>query len=318
MASLLKRLGARIRRTLDRADRRRAAATGTWGDRLGDASFLLCYHEVAPRESPLFAGQYMVVHPRRFADQMESLGRVYEFLSLRSFLERPGARRISVTFDDGLAGVYEHAFPVLRRLEVPFTIFINPPAIGNGTLLWPQQFAWIVNRDGGEILRRELGVDVDGEALRVWIRDRFDAAVPGALSRTLEAMGTSAARLAAETRPHLDAAQLDRMVASGLCTVGNHTATHPRLSRLAPEMQRREIETPAGDWVPFAYPFGAADSFDATTERLVRESGHACAVTTIPAPCDVGDRFALRRVTVPDVDGADLLGALQNASESMA
>src|SRR5262249_27032054 len=54
----------------------------------------------------------------------------YRPWSLRRALEQSGsglpfpATAFVVTFDDGYEGVYHHAWPILRELEIPWTVFI--------------------------------------------------------------------------------------------------------------------------------------------------------------------------------------------------
>ncbi|MCH2098859.1 MAG: polysaccharide deacetylase family protein [Pseudomonadales bacterium] len=42
-------------------------------------------------------------------------------------------RAVAITFDDGYVSVYRHAFPRLAERSWPFTVFVNPEAIDNGS-----------------------------------------------------------------------------------------------------------------------------------------------------------------------------------------
>lgn len=101
----------------------------------------------------------------------------HDVLSLDAALDRldAGDDRPSVvlTFDDGFADMYDHAWPLLRERHLPFTIYLAAGYVG-GPMRWE-------------------GATATGE--------------PG-LGLTWD--------------------QLGEMVASGLCTVGNHTQTHVR------------------------------------------------------------------------------------------
>jgi peptidoglycan/xylan/chitin deacetylase (PgdA/CDA1 family) len=66
----------------------------------------------------------------------------YEVVSLREFIEKlaRGASLRStaaLTFDDGYAGVFEHAVPILDRLRMRATVFIVAGAVGRSA-----PFAW--------------------------------------------------------------------------------------------------------------------------------------------------------------------------------
>ena len=79
--------------------------------------------------------------------------------------------------------------------------------------------------------------------------------------------------------------QMLEMAADPLCTIGVHTCSHPHLSQLVEEEQRREIADCKADLERlvgrpvrhFAYPYG---DYNDITLRIVRELGFETAVTT--------------------------------------
>lgn len=48
------------------------------------------------------------------------------FVSLSQALKIKAQKRLAVTFDDGLEDVFDIAYPLLRKRNVPFTVFIAP------------------------------------------------------------------------------------------------------------------------------------------------------------------------------------------------
>jgi len=101
------------------------------GTRFAGTFGIAVYHRI----SPLISGvpqPTMNVTPDRFRQQL--LG-----LRARGFSAWPLARLLAchaenipvpqkvftITFDDGFGSVYEHAWPVLRELDVPATVFVN-------------------------------------------------------------------------------------------------------------------------------------------------------------------------------------------------
>jgi peptidoglycan/xylan/chitin deacetylase (PgdA/CDA1 family) len=86
---------------------------------------ILCYHDVRPGwASPL------AVDPARFGEQCEWLARHRAVLPLDEAVSRlDSSGRLprgttALTFDDGLSGLYEDAFPMLTRLGLPATVFL--------------------------------------------------------------------------------------------------------------------------------------------------------------------------------------------------
>lgn len=112
---------------------------GVWPDGVQTVP-ILCYHRLGPGSSK------MVVSPANFEAQMTWLVqndyRVIRLSDLEAFLagDRPLPRRaVVLTFDDGYESVHRHAFPVLRRLQLPATVFVYTDFLGGGdALTWPQ------------------------------------------------------------------------------------------------------------------------------------------------------------------------------------
>ena len=71
-----------------------------------------------------------------FAAAIRYLKSRYRFVSLASYvadlrsgrLSQPGA--LALTFDDGFVDVYTEAFPLLRKENVPFTVFVTTDFVG--------------------------------------------------------------------------------------------------------------------------------------------------------------------------------------------
>jgi peptidoglycan/xylan/chitin deacetylase (PgdA/CDA1 family) len=95
---------------------------------------------------------------------------------------------------------------------------------------------------------------------------------------------------------------------SRLVTVGSHSCTHPRLSRLVPGEARAEIEgsrvklqnLTMQDIRLFAFPYG---DHDASAIELCRMAGYEAAFSTTPTPVDTtGPAFVRGRVKVDPFD----------------
>jgi len=101
---------------------------------------ILCYHRVGNGASK------MDITPAKLEAQLEWLrsnGRTVVRLSdLAAFLagKRPLPQRsVVITFDDGYESVYRNAFPLLRKLGVPATLFVYTDFIGSRDgLTWAQ------------------------------------------------------------------------------------------------------------------------------------------------------------------------------------
>jgi peptidoglycan/xylan/chitin deacetylase (PgdA/CDA1 family) len=86
---------------------------------------ILCYHAVDPHWRSSLA-----VRPEAFARQCAALKRARRVLDLPEAMTRLGSSgrlpqgMAVLTFDDGFASLYDHAFPVLMRHRLPATVFL--------------------------------------------------------------------------------------------------------------------------------------------------------------------------------------------------
>jgi peptidoglycan/xylan/chitin deacetylase (PgdA/CDA1 family) len=101
---------------------------------------ILTYHSISEGHSPLqiapslFAEQMQWLHDNVRVAPLDEVVRV--LVDHRSLPERT----VVLTFDDGLADFYSSAAPVLRRLDLPATLFVLTGLCGK-TSDWPSQDA---------------------------------------------------------------------------------------------------------------------------------------------------------------------------------
>ena len=281
---------------------------------------ILVYHRVNDEQATFFPG----VPVESFRSQMEVLARNATVLPLGELVERARGRdlpprSVAVTFDDGYRDNYECAYPVLRSLELPATIFLATNPLDTGAMLWHDRVFEAFERSEGstikildrsylmaplEVRRRTLA-DVLNllRSLRPEARgsviDGIELQVGGAVSNGAQRM--------------LSWESVQEMAANGI-TFGAHTVSHPVLTRLTLEeaeheirASRASIESRLGRPVDlFAYPNGTRADFNGAIQQILRDQGFRCAVTTLWGANDAGSNpFELRRVgfwnTEPDL-----------------
>lgn len=86
---------------------------------------MLCYHAV----NPVWASP-LSMHPDAFSAQCDWLVKNRTVLPLAEAVPRLSRRGLlprgmaALTFDDGFASVYDHAWPILARYRLPATVFL--------------------------------------------------------------------------------------------------------------------------------------------------------------------------------------------------
>jgi peptidoglycan/xylan/chitin deacetylase (PgdA/CDA1 family) len=264
--------------------------------RLSSGGVILCYHNIiagteADRSDNL--GLHMPL--ATFSRQMRWLAGTYQIVPLAELIGRLSNRGslrglAAVTFDDGYAGVFENAWPVLRDLGIPATVFVVAEAPGRDERFW-----W----DDPDVLRAYSPARRED-----WLTTlRGDGATIGdslaPARRPLSRRPPPPPWCMPATWPTItDAAR------SGL-QLGVHSATHrslPVLDELELQhevVESREIIRSRTGMTPefFAYPYGrwndrVRDAVRAAGYRaaFALENGHRATTT---------DPWALPRVSVP-------------------
>ena len=95
------------------------------------SALVLCYHNIVADHGADDPGDTLGLHLllSRFREQVEWLSSRYRVLPLTELLQRLRAGRpteslAAITFDDGYTGTISNAWPVLRTLKLPATVFV--------------------------------------------------------------------------------------------------------------------------------------------------------------------------------------------------
>ncbi|GLH75807.1 hypothetical protein SSBR45G_07150 [Bradyrhizobium sp. SSBR45G] len=269
------------------------------------AGAILRFERVRPRRKAAFQPLKQAEITPRFLDQViRALKRWgYDIVSLDEACARAvrlaDHRRFAcLTFDGGAKDLITHAYPVLARHGVPFTVYL-PSAFPDGLgEAWWLGLEAVIAREARISLvidHREQRFSVFKPAekyelfayLSGWLR-RLPAAELSVAIRDL--CSRHAIDLAALTREaSLDWADIARLAADPNVTIGSATVHHPVLANLRDSDAEREIamgkavlETALRRPVRhLAYPFGDRESFRRSDVVLAEQAGFVSAATAI-------------------------------------
>jgi peptidoglycan/xylan/chitin deacetylase (PgdA/CDA1 family) len=200
---------------------------------------------------------------------------------------------------------------------VPATVFVSTGHVAEGRPFWWDELDRLLRAAApprGEPLRVELAGDRRAWPARTPAERAIAAAhlfswlpahLPEAIDAALDAVAAWAGverRVDDADRP-MTVAELQRLAASPLVTIGSHGRTHPSLALTGPQRRAEELRRSREDlagWLgtepaAFAYPFGVwGADVDAATRDATAAAGYACAVVnTVAVP--PGDRFLIPR-----------------------
>jgi peptidoglycan/xylan/chitin deacetylase (PgdA/CDA1 family) len=281
----------------------------------------LLYHRVMPDSTP--PDHYVRLMGDPTASELEALLRYlkrwFRFTTPDRCVERwRDGREVDpytmlLTFDDGYLDMHDELLPVLRRCEVPATLFVVTGAMG-GYVTWCQRFFSAVQRTSATRLPEfealpamPLGSPAERvaalEAVSALQRKHPAAQWETMIDRLCERLGWDG-QLDDERMMNWD--QVARLHQSGLVMIGGHTVTHCLLERSTDDEAKRELSDCADElrsrlgtsFLPFSYPHGKPQT--EAVERMTREAGFDCAFMARPAPNTSGTPlYRLGREYVP-------------------
>ena len=262
-----------------------------------------------------------------FEFQMDYLRRNYQAVSLTELVGMLQSGRIephavAVTFDDGYKSNHDLAYPILKGMGIPATIFVTSGFInGSGmtlSYLWPDFVSALLlslPRQSVDWRRLDLGQwDLSSlrtrYAARTGICDHLKSLPDKERKRLISELDREyGGHIDRESFPEyqpMSPKEVRDIAADDLITIGAHTRTHPILSRLdgselAGEIVggKEDLETITGKTVNhFAYPNGRRQDISRETLDLVA-ANFACAVTTETGVNLPGhNKYLLRRVGI--------------------
>lgn len=260
---------------------------------------IIPYHMVVDKPN----GFYPEISIHDFEKQVAYLSKNYNVISLDEIVERVARREslrrcVAITFDDGFKDNYENAYPILKKYNIPATIFLITGDIENGTAPWFIKLRYIFMRTEkthfqlrahGEIATfpmrtREEKYFASKKAM-VCLKDSAD-------EKKLLLLDNLCEKLSVDEFDGLNNLMLDwnqiKDMSRNNISFGAHTVTHPILNRITSEVVENEIkkskesiEAIIGKPVTaFAYPFGKKTEYSNKIFEVLRKFGFKCSVTS--------------------------------------
>lgn len=273
---------------------------------------VLGYHRVVEdfEKSSVNSIPAMLTSLKTFERQVDWIGRYYDFVGLEDLADLvDGSKRLNsrpvaaITFDDGYADLYHHAFPLLQKKGIPSAVFVVAELAKSSRLQIYDELYLLLSgivprwRNSRQTLGQLLvELDISDRAFKVinvnvqnqqYITGKLIDNLPQAdLLRVVAALRTQV-EISDSAIQDLRTMNWDmlREVSGMGVTVGAHTRTHPNLTLESPEKlideirgSRLDTEQELGMPVDhFAYPYGI---FNANVVNAVAEAGFRCAYTT--------------------------------------
>jgi len=231
---------------------------------------------------------------------------------------KPFNKDVVITFDDAYADNYEYAFPILKKYNLPATIFVPTAFIEATRSLWWDSLAnlltntkkqFLIFSYKGKELNLKLGENKLKRKVFFTLSYLFKYADQEEQKELLNLISNAlAVSISNLDSPTLTWSQIREMSMNAI-SFGAHTNTHCAVSHLTDEQFKEELAKPKEilesqlkrKITIFAYPYGDKDDFNGDSITALTQSGYKTALTMIQDQvfphCDV---YALPRLGVED------------------
>jgi peptidoglycan/xylan/chitin deacetylase (PgdA/CDA1 family) len=281
---------------------------------------ILFYHEVGHKP---FLGAAAVT-PETFEKQIKYIAKRYRGVSMNDLHAHLSGKvtlpdhPVIVTFDGGYRGNLEHAYPILKRHNIPCLIYLVTEYIEKQELPYTFKLGYIVENRRKEYVT--MGFPDRERVFRLRIRHERMNCINDILIylRTLSSGQRESLLADLAEKLDIDVESFPReifltweeareMARESLVSFGSHSITHPNLLNVTAEEatrevteSKREIERQISCKVTsFCYPMGY---FSRRTKDLVRKAGYESATTTVYGLNGYeSDPFELRRIAVREL-----------------
>ena len=229
----------------------------------------------------------------------------------------------AITFDDGYRDCYETAFPILKDMKVPASIYLNPLFIDNPQLPWEYLLENCLNDFNGrihvDIHKRTLSFLINGNRPRYKTCIRLMSILTKLNKAEINRVMTQICNQT-KYKPDHDSARgffltwdmAREMLSSGLIDFGNHGLNHLSLGFLSPQEIRKEIldshnrikEELGIEPVGFSFPYVTRKDYNDDCIKILKDNGYYYALTAENSALTRNQvPFSLPRISIKESEG---------------
>ncbi len=295
-----------------------------------ELGLILTLHHVSPDPVERFSpNAHLTVSPTFLESVVKLLiNREFDIISLDEAhrrIQNPLSqnKRFAVfTFDDGYQDTLIHAAPIMKKYDIPYTVYLASSLIEGSADLWWEGIEALVRQQSRIAVQMAgsrsgpLELDCSNNAAKA---DSFKFLLDCLTNEIPELDQTRFVRelcwlykidLQALNKDQIMSwDQIRTLIEDPNCSIGAHTLNHRALARLAPEQAQNEVNQGAAVLASelgqrpehFAYPYGYPKAAARRDFELMKELGFKTAVTTrggMIFPAHANHLTALPRISI--------------------
>lgn len=225
---------------------------------------------------------------------------------------------IVFTIDDGYLDNLEHAYPVFKKHNCPFAIYVTTDLCDEKLFMWWRALDAVI-RDNEHVAFDQFNIEIDQATSNVeqkyaaynliyWqLRDMGEDEKREAVSALAEKYNHDS--LVETKKVAMSWSQLEQLEQDELVTIGAHTISHSAIAKLDEDQAKIEIEQSREiikaktgiDCAHFCYPYGSPAEANLREFKMTEGAGYKTAVTTQKGMLYAAHKdhlFALPRVSL--------------------
>ena len=267
----------------------------------GNHIVIFIYHRVCPGKGNLPVSNTC---PKEFEKQIRFLKENFTIYSLEKLINLLSTPKIDntikeniavITFDDGYKDNYVYAYPILKKYQLPATIFLVSGYVGKDELFWWNEIEYILyHTKKKKINSLNLGTFLltdDKKRLNclLFLLEKIKRMPYGTKEEYINELKNIChvkVPSGLGKKMILSWNEIYEMKSNGI-SFGAHTLTHANLININLEEAEKEIshsktmieDKLKTDVISFAYPYGSK-YFNHDIIKLLEKNGLICAVTT--------------------------------------
>jgi len=296
--------------------------------KLNNNAVVLMYHRVLPAEvrEESFSYSGIIVSPETFETHIQFLEKHFNIVNCNQFTDHITENKpfknntCLITFDDGWADNYHHAYPILAKYQTPATIFIPVDYISSNNLFWQESMGHTIyqllrsSHSAATQAIASLGLTELSSLPEAQQKERIMDFVRVQKKRSYDEIDTLQHKLnkalegqsiSQQSDRYLNWPQINEMANNGV-TFDSHACSHKILTRLSQHEISEELsrakhvieEKTYRKVLTIAYPNGDCDN---TVESIANACEYKVGFTTRCGTANHNSSaFTINRVNIKD------------------
>lgn len=286
--------------------------------------YIYMFHMVKPKGDYIAAIDSLRVSPENFEKFLIEQSKRVDFISIDEVPSRiktqgRGQKPFAViTFDDGYEDNFIYAYPILKKLQIPFVIYVSVNLINDHSPIW--NYPLIIER----IIRKNAMLRLGNGETYSCSTEKEKNKTFGQLKKLLFSIPYKQLQSEFERlfdryladdvfqKNTLTWEQIEQLSKDPLCAIGSHTMSHCRLTMTDEEMlsyelqeSKNTLERHIGKLVyHLSYPYGASTDVSGEAKKYASQCGYRTALYSSGGPMREKDGnldlFSLKRIPVKE------------------